>query len=107
MKIKMSLVLIQQELIMSIGSFGASAVIFAGKSAYKVAVRTGTILATSSDDFAARWDDPSKGWDASINKVDQDEVAYVAKAAERRAQQRAKALAMIAEPAAAVQPVAA
>ena len=92
---------------MSIGSFGASAVIFAGKSAYKVAVRTGTVLSTASDDFSARWDNPVKGWDAAINAVDAAEVAYVAKAAEKRAQQRAKAVAMAAEAAAAVQPVAA
>jgi len=92
---------------MSLGSMLAGTVIFTGKSAYKVAVRTGTVLATSSDDFAERWDNPVKGWDAAINAVDADELVYVAKAAERRAQQRAKAVAMAAEAAANVEKVAA
>jgi len=78
---------------MSIGSFAAGSLIFIGKSTYKAAVRTGTLLAEGSDDFSARWEDPVRGFDAALAKVDADEAAYVVKSQARRAAALAKALA--------------
>ncbi len=88
---------------MSIGSFVAGSIIFVGKTGYKAAVRSGTMLSEGSDDFAARWDDPVRGFDAAINKVDADELLYQQKSAARRAARLAAATAMAATPAITVQ----
>jgi hypothetical protein len=87
-----------QEYVMSIGSFVAGSLIFVGKTGYKAAVRSGTLLSEGSEDFSARWDDPEKGFDAAINKVDADEIVYQQRSAAKRAA-RAAAVALLQAPA--------
>lgn len=51
---------------MSIGSFVAASVINASRLTYKAGTRVVNGACAASDDFAERWDDPVKGFDAVI-----------------------------------------
>ena len=54
---------------MSIGSFAAATVINASRLTYKAGTRIVNGACAASDDFAERWDDPTKGFDAVIEQT--------------------------------------